>query len=188
MTIRLSTILNTCLPISTSVKDEDEIYPETVSEIAAAQQEHRLYKKYFKDEPFKDKNPLMSLKIISETKVLVYKDKRLVIPTKNIQSRILQWYHHYLQHPDKNRLEMTIAAIMWWLGMRPRMRKHVKTCERCQLGKRCKRKYGHLLPKIVQVIPWNQVCVDLIGPYTIKTKDKTIMDFMCLIIIYPATP
>ena len=60
-------------------------------------------------------------------------------------------------------------------------------CERCQLGKRCKRKYGHLQPKIAVVTPWNQVCVDLIGPYTIKAKDKTIMDFMCLTMIDPAT-
>ena len=71
--------------------------------------------------------------------------------------------------------------------MRPHIRKHVKTCERCQLGKRRKRKYGHLPPKVAQVIPWNQVCVDLIGPYTIKANDKTIMDFMCLTIIDPAT-
>ena len=47
-------------------------------------------KKYFKGKPFKDKDPLISLKVISETKVIVYKDKRLVIPTKNMQSRIVQ--------------------------------------------------------------------------------------------------
>ena len=61
-------------------------------------------------------------------------------------------------------------------------------CVRCQLGKHRKRKYGHLPPKIVQVTPWNQVCVDLIGPYMIKAKDKTIVDFMCLTILDPATP
>ena len=63
----------------------------------------------------------------------------------------------------------------------------MKTCECCQLGKRRKSKYGHSPPKIAQVLPWNQVCVDLIGPYTIKTKDKTIIDFMCLAIIDPTT-
>jgi hypothetical protein len=170
-----------------STKDEDEIYPVTVSEIAGAQQIHRLYKKYYKNKPFKGKDPSISLKVISDTKVLVYKDKRLVIPTEDMQSKIVQWYHHYLQHPGENRLEETIVAIMWWRGMRPHIRKHVKTCVRCQLGKRRKRKYGHLPPKVAQVIPWNQVCVDLIGPYTIKAKDKTIMDFMCLTIIDPAT-
>ena len=153
---------------NTSTKDEDEIYPVTVSEIAAGQQKHRLYKNNFKGKPFKDRDPLISLKVISDTKVLVYKDKCLVIPTKNMQSKVVQWYHHYLQHPGENPLEETIVAIMWWRGMRLHIRKHVKTCERCQLGKRHKRKYGHLPPKIAQVVPWNQVCVDLIGPYMIN--------------------
>ena len=63
----------------------------------------------------------------------------------------------------------------------------MKTCERCQKGKSAKRKYGHLPPKIAVLEPWDQVCVNLIGPYTIKAKYKTIMDFMCLTIIDPAT-
>ena len=46
---------------------------------------------------------------------------------------------------------------------------------------------GHVLPKIAQVIPWNHVCVDLVGPYIIKTKDKTIKDFMCLTMLDPVT-
>ena len=41
---------------------------------------------------------------------------------------------------------------------------------------------------IAHVIPCNQVCVELIGPYMIKAKDKAIMGFMCLTITYPATP
>ena len=72
--------------------------------------------------------------------------------------------------------------------MRPHIRKHVKTCEQCRLGKTFKRKYGHLPPKVAQVIPWNYVCVvDLLGPYMIKAKEKNTMDFMCLTMIDPAT-
>ena len=104
-----------------------------------------------------------------------------------MQVQIITWYHHYLQHPGESRLEETICAVMHWKGMRSQIRKHVKTCERCQLGKRHKRKYGHLPPKIATVIPWKQVCVDLIGPYTVKAKDGTILDFMCLIMIDPTT-
>ena len=93
----------------------------------------------------------MSLKVSSDTRLLVYKDKCLVIPTKKMQSKIVQWYHRYLQHPGENRLGKTIVAIMWGCGMRPHTRKHVKTYKRCQLGKLRKRKYGHLPPKIAQV-------------------------------------
>ena len=35
--------------------------------------------------------------------------------------------------------------------------------------------------------PWEALCVDLIGPYTLKGKDKTEIDFMCLTMIDPAT-
>ena len=71
--------------------------------------------------------------------------------------------------------------------MRQHIQKHVKFCDRCQKGKKRKRKYGHLPPKIATITPWRQVCVDLVGPYTIKAKDGTIMDFMCLTMIDPAT-
>ena len=44
-----------------------------------------------------------------------------------------------------------------------------------------------LPPKIAETVPWRTVCIDLIGPYTIKAKDHTILDFMCLTMIDPAT-
>ena len=41
--------------------------------------------------------------------------------------------------------------------------------------------------KIAKRVPWRMVCVDLIGPYTIKSKDSAILDFMCLTMIDPVT-
>ena len=35
--------------------------------------------------------------------------------------------------------------------------------------------------------PWEALCMDLIGPYTLKGKDKTVIDFMCVTMIDPAT-
>ena len=48
-------------------------------------------------------------------------------------------------------------------------------------------KYGHLPPKLVITTPWKVLCVDLIGPYTLKGKDGSSIDFMCLTMIDPAT-
>ena len=36
-------------------------------------------------------------------------------------------------------------------------------------------------------IPWEALCVDLIGPYTIEGKDGSVIDFMCLTMIDPAS-
>jgi hypothetical protein len=35
--------------------------------------------------------------------------------------------------------------------------------------------------------PWRALCVDLIGPYTLKGHDSSSIDFMCLTMINPAT-
>jgi hypothetical protein len=35
--------------------------------------------------------------------------------------------------------------------------------------------------------PWRVLCVDLIGPYNLKGKDGSSIDFMCLTTINPTT-
>jgi hypothetical protein len=57
----------------------------------------------------------------------------------------------------------------------------------CQVNKRSKHKYGKLPTKLVVTKPWNTLCVDLIGPYTLKGKDGTVIDFMCVTMINSAT-
>ena len=174
--------------------DEDEIYPVTISQIAESQRSDKNLKAYFnpaqsanKSARKKRKKDNYKFKDIDGQKVLVHQDTRLVIPA-GLQSKVVQWYHHYLLHPGHTRLEETIAATMYWPSLRSDVRAHTKSCERCQKGKKRKRqKYGHLPPKVAETIPWRTVCVDLIGPYTLKGKDGTIMDFMCLTMIDPAS-
>jgi hypothetical protein len=48
-------------------------------------------------------------------------------------------------------------------------------------------KYGKLSAKLVVTNPWEVLYVDLIGPYTLKDKDGTHIDFMCITMINPAT-
>ena len=42
-------------------------------------------------------------------------------------------------------------------------------------------------PTTVYTIPWECLCVDLIGPYTLKGKDNSQIDFMALTMINPAS-
>ena len=46
---------------------------------------HRLFKKYKKTATFKG-DPSISLGVVSDTRVIVYKDTRVVIPNENMQS------------------------------------------------------------------------------------------------------
>ena len=63
----------------------------------------------------------------------------------------------------------------------------MKSCKACQVNKKRKLRYGHLPPKTVIMTQWRTLCVDLVGPYTLKGKDGTVIDFMVLTMIGPAS-
>jgi hypothetical protein len=78
-------------------------------------------------------------------------------------------------------------AAMYWKGMRTTIRSITKSCRSCQINKRWNLKYGHLPPKTVITNPWECLCVDLIGPYTLKGKDNLQINFMALTMIDPTS-
>ena len=62
------------------------------------------------------------------------------------------------------------------------------TCDTCQRTKRRKNKYGKLPPKEAETIPWDTLCVNLIGPYNIKRKNaKKPLTLWAVTMIDPAT-
>jgi hypothetical protein len=110
----------------------------------------------------------------------------MIIP-KPLQRHAVLWHHHYLQHPGHTQLEETMKATMHWKGMRTTIWSLTKSCKTRQVNKKRKLKYGHLPSKTIIAVPWRVLCVDLIDPYTLKSKDGTIIDFMALTMIDPAT-
>jgi hypothetical protein len=136
--------------VFTHHKEEEEVYPLTLTEIADAQRKDHELKAYLKTNaimPQKD----MSIQLIEDTKVL-YKNGKVMIPT-SLRLRAVSWYHHYLQHPGHSRLEETMRSMMYWKGMRTAIQKYVKSCRSCQVNKRHSQKYGHLPPKLVITTP-----------------------------------
>ncbi len=166
-------------------EEEDKIYPLTLTKIADAQRKDRELKAYFKKNAKMPQTDI-GLHLIEDTKVLC-KNEKLVIPT-SLRHRAVSWYYHYLQHPGHLCLEEKMRSVMYWDGMHTTIQRYVKTCQSCQVNKRHSQKYGHLPPKLVITTPWKALCVDLIlGPYTLKGKDGSSIDFMCLTMIDPAT-
>ena len=101
--------------------EEEDIYPVTISEISDAQRQDKALKKYFKRDYEPERRDRLSLKVLDDIEVVTYDDKskrgpRMVVP-KDLQSKVVIWYHHYLQHPGHTRLEETIAATMYWRTM-----------------------------------------------------------------------
>jgi hypothetical protein len=114
------------------------------------------------------------------------KNGKLVIPAF-LRHRAVAWYHHYLQHPGHSRLKETMRSVMYWKGMRTTIWRYIKSCRSCQVNKRHSLKYGHVPPKLVIMTSWRALCVDLVGPYTLKGKDGSSIDFIFLSMIDPAT-
>jgi hypothetical protein len=78
-------------------------------------------------------------------------------------------------------------VAMYWKGMRTIVWSLTRSCRSWQINKRWSRKYGHLPSKTVITNPWECLCFDLNGPYTLKGKDNLQIDFMALTMIDPAS-
>ena len=117
---------------------------------------------------------------------LISKDDRIVIP-KILQTYTLNWYHTYLLHPGSTRLEETIKQHLYWPNLQDDCKSHVRYCDTCQRCKKQKVKYGHLPAKTAEVVPWERLCVDLIGPYKIERKGQEDLELKAVTMIDPAT-
>ncbi len=93
-------------------KDEqEEIYPPTITEISDAQRHDKHLSRYFKRGGASNtKTNRYNISLVEDTKV-VTDNVKLVIPPC-LQKDIVDWYHHYLQHPGSTRLEEMLRAAM----------------------------------------------------------------------------
>ncbi len=71
--------------------------------------------------------------------------------------------------------------------MRNQITNSVSCCDTCQKNKRRNRKFGLLPEKVAEAQPWDKMCCDLIGPYTIRRKGQKDLICRCVTIIDPAT-
>ena len=121
--------------------------------------------------------------------LIVYQDK-IVMP-KSLQKRCINWYHEILLHPGTNRTEETIRQHFYWKDLREHVKNICSRCPTCQLTKKQHLKYGLLPPKEAEAVPWDTLCVDLIGPYKITRpkmpKKHRNLILHCLTMIDPAT-
>ncbi len=70
--------------------------------------------------------------------------------------------------------------------MHDQITKAVNICPICQRNKKQRKKFGHLLPKEAKATPWDELCVDLIGPYSIRRKGQSTIKCQCVNMIDPA--
>ena len=146
-------------------------------------------KKRFKIKPEDYSIDTFSKDSQTNRQLITYQGK-ICVP-KTLQERLVQWYHEMLLHPGETRTHETIAQHFYWPNMRILVRKVCKHCDLCQRTKKRttqNSKLGKLPPKQAEITPWNTLCVDLIGPYTIKRKRKrNPISLWAMTMIDPAT-
>jgi hypothetical protein len=104
--------------------------------------------------------------IIGRTPIVYLHDK-IVVP-QSLQRQIVDWYHKMLAHPGKTRPIKTIEQRFHWQTLSCDVKQFVQTCQTYQHYKQQCKNYGHLPTKIqCDIEPWNEVHVDLIGPWII---------------------
>ena len=83
---------------------------------------------------------------------------------------VIKWFHQVLVHPGENRLRDAILVRYYHTYLKRHIGNFV--CDACQKHKL----YGHgfvLRPGLdVNIHPWYEVAVYLIGPWSIEIRDK----------------
>jgi hypothetical protein len=132
-----------------------------------------------------ERHPAYFSKTVHGTEVILFHGK-IYIP-KPLRKQVLQWYHEMLQHPGATRTERTIRQHMTWPGLSTDVEEYVKHCRKCQICKNPRQKYGKLPVKQFEGNPWDTICVDLVGPYSVTTKDDKEITLLAMTICDPAT-
>ncbi len=117
-----------------------------------------------------------------ETQYCYLKIKIIILAS--LRHRAISWYTNYLQHLSHSCLKETILSMMYWKGMHTPSG-NIKSCRSCQ-KQETQSKGQSCTIKLVIMTPTRSLCVHLIRQYTLKGKDNTSIDFMCLIMIDPA--
>ena len=110
---------------------------------------------------------------------------RFCLPTQSLQA-IVEWYHETLAHCGYTRLAATIGNHFTHPQLNRVAQQVCEYCDPCQRNNLIRKAYGHLPSRIAQALPWQEVHIDLIGPWKIKFQGDT-YSFYALTCIDPAT-
>ena len=97
-------------------------------------------------------------------------DKKFSLIPKQSEKQVAEWYQNSSCHPGETHTELSISQYFYWKNLRKTAHEIFTRYKMCQFRKRNKKQYGKLPPKDAENIPWDALCVDLIGKYLITPK------------------
>ncbi len=80
----------------------------------------------------------------------------------------VKYFHQVMGHPGEKRLCETLKQLYH----HPKLRYHIDRlkCKDCQKYKLAGRGYGLIPKRSVQIAPWEEVAINLIGPWKVKVN------------------
>ena len=67
-----------------------------------------------------------------------------------------------------DRPELIIFQHLHWPDIRYDVQKEMSNFDTCERTNRLNKEYSKLPAKLADEIPWNKLCMDIIGPYIIR--------------------
>ena len=168
------------------VFDEDSRYPLDPATIAHYQEQDAALQAAVQRDPH-----LRRQVMPGDVTLIVHIDNvdedewRVVLPTTMLD-RTIQWYHERLAHAGSRRTITTMARVWFNPQMYKRAEMLVGKCDACQKNKISSRAYGHLPPRDASLVPWEEIHVDLIGPWRFRFKER-LLKLHALTILDPVT-
>ena len=67
--------------------------------------------------------------------MIICKNDKIVVP-KILQKYVVNWYHTYLWHSDKELTEAIISQHYYWTNLRDDIITQIKVCNTCKKNKK----------------------------------------------------
>jgi hypothetical protein len=144
--------------------DEDAYFPLNLQLIAANQATDAQLQEALVKQP-----PKYEDEIREGTKLYVQVNTAAIYVPASLCTPILQWHHTTLLHPGIKRMQATLKEHFYWPGVDADIDSLVRTCPTCQ---KCKltavKNFGKSpLPTNNKLTPWEEVHINLIGPWDV---------------------
>jgi hypothetical protein len=109
---------------------------------------------------------------------LLYKDTRLVIPSKRVQEKLIQLSHDALLggHLGRDKTLERLQRSYHWGKMSYDVQSYVRTCPQCQLNKPAQQKpIGLLTPLPIPGRPWESIGIDFVTGLPLTKEGYSVM-------------
>jgi hypothetical protein len=151
--------------------EEEDAFPLNMQLVAQKQ----LTDSYLQN-ALQQQSPLYVVAVRDSQKIYVHQQTDTVYVPASLRSAILEWYHTTLLHPGTKRMQATVKENFYWPGIDAAVEALVRKCDTCQ---KCKitavKKYGKIpLPVHRHLQPWEEVHIDLIGPWDVRYNSTSV--------------